>query len=190
MIETLTVISLCFLYLAFFRPGKIPPLDNPLVIERPGQYKIRLAPKLNLVLPFVESIAGRIAPTDEMKNCQSVKFFAVRDQQIAENQNAVYFLVLTFQHGMLDIQGVRPSQAMKSSCVDWIIQLTEDTIIKLPIESKYSGLLDSHIIEAVQDAAHLHKLDVNWLIININKKTIIQRVLSGKDLSIDFGLNS
>ena len=190
MIETLTVISLCFLYLVFFRPGKIPPLDNPLVIERPGQYKIRLAPKLNLVLPFVESIAGRIAPTDEMKICQSVKFFAIRDQQIAENQNAVYFLVLTFQHGMLDIQAVRPSQSMKSSYIDWIMQLTEDTIIKLPIESKYSGLLDSHIIEAVKDSACSHKLDADWLIININKKTIIQRVLSGEDIPIDLGLNS
>lgn len=52
MIETLTIITLSVLFLIFFRPGKTPPLDNPMVIERPGKYHVTLAPQLNLAQPF------------------------------------------------------------------------------------------------------------------------------------------
>ena len=61
MIETLTLITLCVLFLIFFRPGKTPPLESQLVIERPGQYKITLVPQLNLAQRFIEALIVRLA---------------------------------------------------------------------------------------------------------------------------------
>jgi regulator of protease activity HflC (stomatin/prohibitin superfamily) len=188
MIVAITIILFFFVYLVFFRSNKKAELDNFIVTFEPGKYKIRLAPGLDLIQAFVESIAERISPTEEMKNCQSVKFFAIRDQKNIESDNAVYFLVITFQNGMIEIQGVRPPVINKSNNIEWIMQLVEDTILTLPIEYKYCTLLDSHLIDAVQDAAGALKFDTNWLIINVNKKSVTQQVLSGKYIEIDFGL--
>lgn len=61
MIETFTIIILSVLFLAFFLPGKTPPLNNPLVIEHPGQYHMTLAPQLNLAQPFIEEVVKLIS---------------------------------------------------------------------------------------------------------------------------------
>jgi len=60
MIETITIITLSVLFLIFFRPGKTPPLNNPLVIERPDHYHMTLPPQLNLAQPFIEAVAAQI----------------------------------------------------------------------------------------------------------------------------------
>lgn len=48
MMETLILITLPLLFLIYFRPGKTPPLDNPLVINRTGRHQSTLSPQLNL----------------------------------------------------------------------------------------------------------------------------------------------
>ena len=102
MIETLTVITLCVLFLVFFRPGKTPPLDNPLVIERPGKYKMTLAPKLNLAQPFIEAISGQMDKLSlSAQHGNTVQCFAVNDKQVAANKNNVYLLAIVLREGML-----------------------------------------------------------------------------------------
>jgi hypothetical protein len=55
---------------------------------------------------------------------------------------------------------------------------------------RYSASLDAHIVSAVQDAARIQQLNVNWRVINMNKKLIIQQVLSGEDKPIELGIVS
>lgn len=108
MIETITLITLCMLYLIFFRPGKTPPLENPLVIQRPGQYHLTLASHLNLAQPFIEGITARVAASEDMpKNTETV-FFEVRDNQVTAHGFDYYLLAVTVINGMLFIQAAKP----------------------------------------------------------------------------------
>ncbi len=60
MIELIILVILITLVVLTIRSGKSVVLENPLIIERAGQYHITLAPQLNLALPFIEAIAKQI----------------------------------------------------------------------------------------------------------------------------------
>lgn len=109
MIETATLITLCMLYLIFFRPGKTPPLENPLVIERPGQYHLTLAPQLNLAQPFIEAVANHIGSTGETGQSSATQFFEAHDPQVVAHGFDFYLLALTQRAGMLYVQAARPA---------------------------------------------------------------------------------
>lgn len=108
MIETLTIITLCLLYLVFFRPGKTPPLSNPLVIERPGKYHVTLAPQLNLAQPFVEALAQNLLEKGQRSGNSSTQLFEVRDKQADSHGHDVYLLAITQREGMLYFQATAP----------------------------------------------------------------------------------
>jgi hypothetical protein len=108
MIETVTIITLCFLLLNYFRPGKTPKLENPLVIERTGLYRITLAPQLNLAQPFIEEIAKRIRGANGMTAGEIACIFEVRDKHVASKGYDHYVLTITQQNGMLYFEAAPP----------------------------------------------------------------------------------
>ena len=59
MIELIILVILIALIVLAIRSGKSAALENPLIIERAGQYHITLAPQLNLAQSFIEAIAPR-----------------------------------------------------------------------------------------------------------------------------------
>lgn len=113
MIETLTLITLCVLYLVFFRPGKTPLLENPLVIERIGLYRIALAPQLNLAQPFIEAIAKHIKAANTVL-AEGVKCsFAVRDKHVVLRGCDYYLLTIMQRDGMLYFEATAPLSQSK-----------------------------------------------------------------------------
>jgi regulator of protease activity HflC (stomatin/prohibitin superfamily) len=106
MIETATLITLCMLYLIFFRPGKTPPLENSLVIERAGQYHLTLEPRLNLAQSFIEAIAAQLASSAVQNTAP--QFFEVRDKQVNAHGYDFYLLAITRRNGLWFFQAVRP----------------------------------------------------------------------------------
>lgn len=117
MIETVTIITLCFLYLIFFRPGKTPKLENPLVIERTGLYRITMAPQLNLAQPFIEAIATRMREVSVMPTGEMASVFAVRDKQVVPKGADYYVLTIMLSNGMLCFEAASP-QIEKEDVVD------------------------------------------------------------------------
>lgn len=117
MIETVTIITLCFLYLIFFRPGKTPKLENPLVIERTGLYRITMAPQLNLAQPFIEAIATRMRDGSVMPTGEMASVFAVRDKQVVPKGADYYVLTIMLSNGMLCFEAASP-QIEKEDVVD------------------------------------------------------------------------
>jgi hypothetical protein len=85
MIETMTLITLSLLFLIYFRPGKTPLLDNPLVINRTGRYQATLAPQTNLAQPFIETIAEQFWSVSE----GMLHFQASSPQSHAQNRHGV-----------------------------------------------------------------------------------------------------
>ena len=101
MIETLTLISLCVLYLIYFRPGKTPPLNNPLIIERTGHYRAHLAPQLNLAQPFIEAIVKQIELGSDERPDNAPQIFEVYDSQVTKRGQKFYLLSISQRDGML-----------------------------------------------------------------------------------------
>lgn len=110
MIETFTVITLSILFLAFFRPGKTPVLENRLMINRPGRYQISLAARLNLVQPFIEAIAEHIELTEGEMRSSITLFFSVKDKQVAStNKVDGYLLAIIYRGSTFYFQAEYPS---------------------------------------------------------------------------------
>lgn len=89
--------------------GKILPSEKPVIIERKGQYKMHLAPGLNLAQPFIEAIANK-APLREITNQNGLIFrFTVRDKNIATRKQPFYLLEVSLLNGCLCFDA-RPAQ--------------------------------------------------------------------------------
>ena len=81
--------------------GKVSPSEKPLVIERKGQYKIILAPGLNLAQPFIEAIVKRLALSEATKQDGLMLGFEVRDKNIASRKQTPYLLEVSLLNGCL-----------------------------------------------------------------------------------------
>lgn len=149
MIETLTIITLCLIYLIFFRPGKTPPLENPLVIERAGKYHITFAPQLNLAQGFIEEVAARV---DQDLGDSDTHYFTVRDKQIRAHGAEYYLLALTRRNGMLYFQAIGPGSGAASEQLPLIRKFAEDALGK--VQGDYpSQIIDNGDLAAAVSAA-------------------------------------
>lgn len=151
MIETLTIITLSVLFLIFFRPGKTPPLENSLVIERPGQYHMTLAPQLNLAQPFVEAIAKQAGTPSDAAQCSATQYFEVCDKQVTAHGSDCYQLSITLRNGMLYFQAASPLKGDQSSKT--IGEFADAVLARFPATGEYNMALDERIVAATQKAA-------------------------------------
>ena len=149
MIEFTTLVTLSILYLIFFRSGKTPPLENPLVIERPGQYHMTLAPQLNLAQPFIEELARRIGPSDEA-SCET-KYFEVRDKQVTSHGFEFYLLAITRRRGMLFFQAARPLTKDQTGQLHTISEFARSVLARFPDGDEH--VLCEEIVTVVQQVA-------------------------------------
>jgi len=164
MIETFTVITLCVLFLVFFRPGKTPPLDNPLVIERPGKYKMTLAPKLNLAQPFIEAISGRMDKLDiSAKHGNAVQYFAVNDKQVTANKSDVYLLAVIIREGMLYFLAEQPKSDNPVNYIETIKGSARELLADIPDSDERSRMLGESIVNAVQQVSQERDIAVDLL---------------------------
>ena len=153
MIETLTLITLCVLFLVFFRPGKTPPLDSPLVIERPGKYKMTLAPKLNLAQPFLEAISARLDKLNiSAQRGNALQCFSISDKQVA-NKSDVYLLAIIMREGMLYFMAEQPTSNNPGNYLETIKTFARDALADFPGSDERSQMLSDNIVNAVQGAS-------------------------------------
>ncbi len=154
MIETLTIITLSVLFLIFFRPGKTPPLNNPLVIQRPGQYHVTLAPQINLAQPFIEDIAKRLGSPAALAANSDTLCFEVRDKEVTAHGKDFYLLAITQRNGMLYFQATgSPSDSADMRRHD-ILAFTGNTLAGMSAVSSpdegLNALIRSTVIETAQ----------------------------------------
>ena len=161
MIEFTTLITLSILFLIFFRPGKTPPLENPLVIERPGEYHMTLAPQLNLAQPFIEEIVRCIGTSGEaLPDCET-KYFEVRDRQVKAHGFDFYLLAITRRHGMLFFQAVRPAAKDQASGLQTISDFAGSVLARFPGGEKTAPC--EEIISSVMQAAGARGIEIKTL---------------------------
>lgn len=98
MLETATIITIIFLLLAKFRPGKTPPLANPLVINSP-QYHATLSPGLNLAEPFVRKIAAALVALPPEQQTNATLHLKVSDPTLRNEKIADFLLSIELRDG-------------------------------------------------------------------------------------------
>jgi hypothetical protein len=160
MLETLTIITLTTIFLLIFRPGTTPPLDNPLVIERPGSHHILLASKLNLAQPFIEVVAQALM-ADNGGKCSATQYFEIRDKQVKVPGSDCYLLAATERNGLRYFQGIGP--AKDAGHLVAITKFAEGVLLRYPASGAYDAKLDERIVAAVQDVAAARGIEVRQL---------------------------
>ena len=106
--ESLLLITLITLVVLTIRRNKPVVLDNPVIIQRPGQYHITLAPQLNRAQNFIEQIAKLFAQLTSPKGDLATQYFEVFDPKVFAKGENCYLLAITLRGGMLYFQAVNP----------------------------------------------------------------------------------
>ena len=163
MIETLTLITLSILLLIYFRPGKTPPLDNPLMIERPGHYQVKLAAQLNLAQPFIEAIAARIGKPLDKDQHSGTQCFEVRDKQVAAHGHKHYLLAITQRTGMLYFQAGAPRALTPDTRYETLMEFSNTVMANIPVTGAHDNALDECIVNAVKIVAQQRHIEIKSL---------------------------
>jgi len=158
MIETLTIITLCVLYLVFFRPGKTPPLSKSLVINRPGKYHVTLAPHLNLAQPFVEAIAQQLMESSKRTGDSSTQFFKVTDKHVTSHGHDTYLLAITQRDGILLFQAAAPAD--DTDHLQTISGFSQSVLEKFPISGEPDGTINQEIVDTAQRVASAKRVEI------------------------------
>ena len=163
MLETLTLITLSVLFLIFFRPGKTPPLDSPLNIERPGQYQMTLAPQINLAQPFIEAVAAHLSSLKDIAQNSATQFFEVRDKQVTAHGHDCYLLAITLRDGLLYFQAVGPQFNSRDEYLRAISEFADAKLAHIPATPPPDRTLDEHIVAAVQEVSQFRGINIRQL---------------------------
>ena len=151
MIETLTLITLSIIALIIFRPGKTPPLESPLVINRVGQFHAVLAPKINLAQPLLENISHRV--TDELRAGGNTPplYFRVEDKEVKAHGQDHYLLAATLRDGVLYFQATAPGK--NEGDLDTIRAFSGAELTKHPETRPHDGQAATALTDAIHAAA-------------------------------------
>ncbi|CAH1386896.1 hypothetical protein [Candidatus Nitrotoga sp. M5] len=158
MIEiTLATIIITIIVVLTIRNTKRTVLENPVILNRTGQYHAILAPKLNIAQPFIEAIAKQIpGPRDENQN-SSTQCFEVRDPESAKISHELYLLAITMRNGMLYFQAIVPRPLIndQDSHFNMLMESAHAALANVPAttDSVPDSETDGHIVAAAGTAA-------------------------------------
>ncbi len=105
MIEiTLATIIITIIVVLTLRNTKQAILENPLILNRTGQYHATLAPRLNIAQVLIEAIAKQIPGPHDQSPDSAPQCFEVRDPSAVAIEQELYQLVIAIRDGGLFFQ--------------------------------------------------------------------------------------
>lgn len=117
--ELLLTITIVTLIVLTIRRGRPVVLDNPVIIQRPGQYHITLAPQLNRAQTFIEHIAKKFIQAHPQQGDLPSQYFEVRDPTVFANGESAYLLAVSLRDGMLYFQAINPQPLIYDADSDY-----------------------------------------------------------------------
>jgi len=106
--ESLLALTIITLIVITIRRARPVILQNPVIIQRPGQYHITLAPQLNRAQTFVEQIAKQYTQSQPSERDLPTQYFEVRDPKVFSKGQSCYLLAIALRAGVLYFQAVNP----------------------------------------------------------------------------------
>ncbi len=113
--ESLLLITIITLVVLTIRRARPVILENPVIIQRPGQYHITLAPQLNRAQNFIEQIAGKFAQSHSPHGDVPGQYFEVRDPNVIARGESCYLLAVAVRGGMLYFQAINPQPLLRDA---------------------------------------------------------------------------
>jgi hypothetical protein len=104
--------------------GHILPSQRTISIERPCQYRLTMAPELNLAQPYIEAVAqGLAGPATDRSHfpCEA----AIADRSVATRQHPCYFLRIDHRDGLLILEASRHPTLPGSDCATPVLEVLE-----------------------------------------------------------------
>jgi hypothetical protein len=160
MLESITIVTISLILLAYFRPGKTPPLEKPLLIERAGKYQMLLAAKLNLAQPFLEQVAERIRPLFVGIEGSAVQYFVVRDEQARAHGTDIYLLAICCRNQMLYFYVANPKPSQPNEYLDAIKAYSINCMDGFSVSNSHREELESIIFNSTIAAAAERGIEV------------------------------
>jgi len=163
MIE-LTLVTLALLFVVFVvKPGRTPPLANPMVINRLGQYHITLAPQLNLAQPLIEDIAKHLGKPADLAQNSSTLCFEIGDPEVKAHGKKFYLLAITQRNGMLYFQVTTSPAIDPNQRVADLLGFADTVLLNIPRFGDVDEQLNLLITLAAQDVALKHSASIRYL---------------------------
>jgi hypothetical protein len=106
--ESLLLITIITLIVLTIRRARPVILETPVIIQRPGQYHITLAPQLNRAQTFIEQIAKQFVQSHLPERDLPTQYFEVRDPKVFSRGLSFYLLAIALRGGVLYFQAVNP----------------------------------------------------------------------------------
>lgn len=165
LFELFLLIILVTLVVLGIRRGKPAVLDNPLIIQQPGQYHITLAPQLDRAQTFIEQAAGQFAQSHPPQGEIPTRFFEVRDSSVLPEDGSFYLLAATYRGGLLYFQAINPQPLLRDadSHLKQVREFSEAVLALHPLEHPAGGDEADKLRTAVEMAARQMKLTVKML---------------------------
>ncbi len=151
MIETLTIITISIIALIIFRPGRTPPLESPLVINRVGQFHAVLAPKINLAQPLLENVSRHVTDETRAGGNTPPLYFRVEDKEVKAHGQNYYLLAATLRDGMLYFQASAP--AKDQGDLDAIRAFSGTELSRHPETRAHDEQAETALADAIRNAA-------------------------------------
>ncbi len=163
MIE-LTLVTLALLFVVFVvKPGRTPPLANPMVINRLGQYHITLAPQLNLAQPLIEDIAKHLGNPAQLAANSSTLCFEVRDAEVTSHGKDFYLLAITQRNSMLYFQAAAPVASEQKAYRAELLAFANTTLSHILPVTEVDTNLNAQIISAAHEVTLKHGATISNL---------------------------
>lgn len=153
MIELTILTIVTLVVLALLRPGKTPPLDNPLIIERPGRYHMTLAPQLNLAQPLIEDIVKKLESSKDAAKNSATLCFEVRDKEVTAHGQGHYQLAITQRNDMLYFQAIASQAGYPKDRAQAALEFANNVLANIPRTGEADASLNERIVAATRDAA-------------------------------------
>lgn len=163
MVESFLLLCLVTVVILTIRRGKPVILDNPVIIQRSGQYHITLAPQLNRAQTFIENIAKQLplASSNEF----STQYFEIRDPKVFAQGEDFYLLAAALRGGTLYFQAINPQPLLHEA--DSHLKTVREFSDKVMALHPLAGISDEQSVKnlqaAIESAAQPLKIDVKPL---------------------------
>lgn len=157
MIEiTVATIIITVIIVLTLRNTKRVALENPLILNRTGQYHAILAPKLNVAQTFVETVAKQLSDMREANQDSATQCFEVRDPEAAKLGQDLYLLAITMRDGLLYFQAVTPDQPNGNPDMHRhkLLEAAHNALARIPVAGTHNDGMDEHVIASASRAAH------------------------------------
>lgn len=165
MVELFLLTLLVALIVLSIRRGKPVSLDNPIIIQRPGQYHITLAPQLDRAQTFIEQIAARFALSRPPQGELPSQFFEIRDPGVLARDGSCYLLAAAYRGGLLYFQAIDPQPMLRDadSHLKQIREFSGAVLALHPLGHPAGGDEAAKLRNAVETAAQKMNITVKML---------------------------